>query len=842
MHERLAASRALVVLVASLAFSCTRPNPLFHPNDGGAGAGGPGTGGNAGGGGGGGGKGGSGGADAGTDGSGGPCSTGDVKTCYTPTSGINVGVCHAGVSYCIDGVWQACIDQVTPAAAETCNLLDDDCNQSTDDGFPATTCGLGACAKTLTECQGGAIATCVPGTPAATETCGDNIDNNCNGAVDEGCPSSCVRVSSLSGNDNTPDGTVMPFATIQAAIDWAAAANGNGRPKRVCVAGGADCATPVTYQLAAGATITMRDGISVYGNYESTGWTRCPVGAGASVTVTIAPGASTGVVFPLGVASPTTLDGVRITRLDQGPTTAGVTIDAAKQAILSNLFVDDAPSAATSTYGVDLKNGATATIMQSLILGGGGAMAAVGVHSNGATPVVRDNCSSINQTTGNCAADCTQPLGIRGRSAGSGTVASSSAVQLQDSAGAIVDRNTLCGGAALQGDALRIAGMSKGIAVRGNTIIATGATVEAHAIRLDSCGGAGPWIAGNELIQADAATATANLSAIGAAGGCHPVIERNAKIVALGEAGMGPAAGVACGADSAGDVSLCVVAGNTIIQGSAGMHPSTATGILCRSGACQSISDNKSVSGVGGGDVVGLSLAGGGTRVERNMITGGCGRNSAVGIRADDTHAFIVNNVVLGSSCPGSVTTPLAIGLQMRVATANGNEAEVHSNTIDAGGLSACQGAAATVNAAVAPSTTAIRRGIFRNNILRGGACETAFDFREETAGVSPRLLENNDFDPVPLPTGLYFNNSLLIPGGQGQTVTSLAGVNGLMSASKGKNISEDPMFVMYPTNLHLVTGSKCIDAGTVNDAPSTDFDNKMRVGTPDIGAYEKTP
>jgi len=144
------------------------------------------------------------------------------------------------------------------------------------------------------------------------------------------------------------------------------------------------------------------------------------------------------------------------------------------------------------------------------------------------------------------------------------------------------------------------------------------------------------------------------------------------------------------------------------------------------------------------------------------------------------------------------------------------------------------------VNAAVAPTTAEgpLRRGIFRNNILRAGGCETSFDFREETVGVSPRLLENNDLDPVPLPTGLYLNNSPLIPGGQGQIVISIVGVNGLVSSSK--NISADPLFVGFPGNPRLGVTSPCIDKGTVTDAPSTDFDGKMRTGTPDIGAFEE--
>src|SRR5262245_43811720 len=136
MRERVRALGGVVVvaLVALTATSCTRPNPLYHPNaDGGAGTGGGGgTGGNG-----------------GNGGGSGACPTGAVQTCpYTGPAGTNgKGICRAGVQYCIDGVWQACLGEVAPLS-ESCNLVDDDCNSSIDDGFPASTCGLGTCAKT----------------------------------------------------------------------------------------------------------------------------------------------------------------------------------------------------------------------------------------------------------------------------------------------------------------------------------------------------------------------------------------------------------------------------------------------------------------------------------------------------------------------------------------------------------------------------------------------------------------------------------------------------------------------------------------------------------------------
>jgi hypothetical protein len=55
------------------------------------------------------------------------------------------------------------------------------------------------------------------------------------------------------------------------------------------------------------------------------------------------------------------------------------------------------------------------------------------------------------------------------------------------------------------------------------------------------------------------------------------------------------------------------------------------------------------------------------------------------------------------------------------------------------------------------------------------------------------------------------------------------------------KNISAEPRFVSYPTDLHLTSNSPCIDRGTSDGAPATDGAGSPRpVGAGfDIGVYE---
>ncbi|MBI5550261.1 MAG: hypothetical protein HY911_02050 [Desulfobacterales bacterium] len=112
-----------------------------------------------------------------------------------PTT-CGVGACAStGASSCVNGrMVDSC--QVGPPGIEVCDGIDNNCDGAVDDGIaPApTTCGLGACASTGTSsCVAGqTVDSCVAGTPVA-ETC-DGIDNNCNGAVDDGiapAPTSC---------------------------------------------------------------------------------------------------------------------------------------------------------------------------------------------------------------------------------------------------------------------------------------------------------------------------------------------------------------------------------------------------------------------------------------------------------------------------------------------------------------------------------------------------------------------------------------------------------------------------------------------------------------------------
>lgn len=74
-------------------------------------------------------------------------------------------------------------EPVCQPADEVCDGIDNDCDGLIDEGLGQTTCGLGVCQVTVNNCLNGVLLACVSGTPSE-EICGDGIDNNCDGIVD----------------------------------------------------------------------------------------------------------------------------------------------------------------------------------------------------------------------------------------------------------------------------------------------------------------------------------------------------------------------------------------------------------------------------------------------------------------------------------------------------------------------------------------------------------------------------------------------------------------------------------------------------------------------------------
>src|SRR6185295_7577931 len=89
------------------------------------------------------------------------------RSCYTGGAGTSgVGICRPGTQLCAAGVFGACAGQVTPGT-ETCNNVDDDCNGAIDNGVTqscysgaAMTNGVGICHGGTQTCAAGALGAC----------------------------------------------------------------------------------------------------------------------------------------------------------------------------------------------------------------------------------------------------------------------------------------------------------------------------------------------------------------------------------------------------------------------------------------------------------------------------------------------------------------------------------------------------------------------------------------------------------------------------------------------------------------------------------------------------------
>jgi hypothetical protein len=114
--------------------------------------------------------------------------------------------CTAGVGACLRTSTVVCntaqtgtVCSVTAGSptTETCNNVDDDCDGIVDNGLvrscyggPSGTAGVGACRAGTETCAAGSWGSCTGQTLPSTETC-DNVDNDCDASVDESLTQSC---------------------------------------------------------------------------------------------------------------------------------------------------------------------------------------------------------------------------------------------------------------------------------------------------------------------------------------------------------------------------------------------------------------------------------------------------------------------------------------------------------------------------------------------------------------------------------------------------------------------------------------------------------------------------
>ena len=276
------------------------------------------------------------------------------------------------------------------------------------------------------------------------------------------------------------------------------------------------------------------------------------------------------------------------------------------------------------------------------------------------------------------------------------------------------------------------------------------------------------------------------------------------------------------------------IVANNLCGGSGTLSGSVANANLatlrCESGACATVAGN-SISAANGRQPVALSLLGGTSLVDSNLIVAGCGIDTSTGVVLDDSPARLQNNRILGGQCTGN-SSGTFYGVQILLGASVG-EPDVHSNDIDPmGSAGDCQSIGVAIDRSAGDAASA---GILRNNIISAGNCRNRIAV-DELSNTTARVVENNDLYPGP--TTSANDTSVLYHRGSTDALTAVQ-VNAL--AGTAKNISADPKYVAYSSNLHLSSSSPCIDRGTAEGAPATDGDGNVRPAGAgfDIGAYE---
>ncbi len=169
-----------------------------------------------------------------------------AQSCYSgPPNTAGRGVCVQGTQECNADAgsntpsFGACMGERTPMT-ETCNMQDDDCNGTIDDGFDVDNDGFRACMACGLTMNCDCDDTNPMIRPGAVELC-DTVDQNCNGRLDDVTPRSCF---------SDPQGMIPPPTTYTGTCPGATC-----MPKGVCATGTQSCTMAGDWGQCTGVTL-----------------------------------------------------------------------------------------------------------------------------------------------------------------------------------------------------------------------------------------------------------------------------------------------------------------------------------------------------------------------------------------------------------------------------------------------------------------------------------------------------------------------------------------------------------------------------------------------------------
>ena len=171
--------------------------------------------------------------------------------CYDGPEGTSAkGVCRAGMHTCERATpdaglfWGPCLGEVLPEAVETCNRLDDDCDDKIDEEIPPASCDTGQkgeCMAGAPTCQDG-MAVCQRSNDPGPETC-NGVDDDCDGKTDEGTTVVCypTGITGCHGSATAGfacDGTCQPGMRKCVAGSLGACTGHTAPVKEACTSSG----------------------------------------------------------------------------------------------------------------------------------------------------------------------------------------------------------------------------------------------------------------------------------------------------------------------------------------------------------------------------------------------------------------------------------------------------------------------------------------------------------------------------------------------------------------------------------------------------------------------------